>query len=244
MILKIAVCEDNEQDRESLASILRTTCSELNLPQQISFFVTGDDFLTEHKKSPFDIVFMNIFLQGTNSMDTIRNAVQSDPCQIIFTTSSTDYAYEAFALNAVHYLLKPLTQPIVTEAIKRCLPRLSNNPPQQLLELKTVHGVMPIPMNHIRYIEVSNKICSIYFIKKRCLRVCISLNALYKRLDSSYFMRAQRSFVVNMHFIDVFYFDHIILQGGMEIVLSRNNRAELKKQYQQFLFRLARRELL
>lgn len=41
--------------------------------------------------------------------------------------------------------------------------------------------------------------------------------------------------------IDLFYFDHIVMQNGKEIVLSRNNRAGLKNQYQQFLFHLARR---
>ncbi len=41
--------------------------------------------------------------------------------------------------------------------------------------------------------------------------------------------------------IDLFYFDHIVMQSGKEIVLSRNNRAGLKNQYQQFLFHLARR---
>lgn len=55
-------------------------------------------------------------------------------------------------------------------------------------------------------------------------------------------MRAQRSFIVNMNFIESFYFDHIVLSTKKEIVLSRNTRSQLKNQYQQFLFRLARRE--
>ena len=54
-------------------------------------------------------------------------------------------------------------------------------------------------------------------------------------------MKAQRSFIVNMNFIELFYFDHIVLANGKDIVLSRSNRTELKNQYQQFLFRLARR---
>lgn len=44
-----------------------------------------------------------------------------------------------------------------------------------------------------------------------------------------------------MNYIDIFYFDHIQLTNGLEIILSRNNRSDLKKQYQQFLFQLARR---
>ncbi|WP_193554379.1 hypothetical protein [Schaedlerella arabinosiphila] len=44
-----------------------------------------------------------------------------------------------------------------------------------------------------------------------------------------------------MKYIESFYFDHIVMHGGKEIVLSRSSRTELKNQYQQFLFHLARR---
>ena len=55
------------------------------------------------------------------------------------------------------------------------------------------------------------------------------------------FMKAQRSFVVNMYTIESFSFDHITLKDGKEIVLSRQNRQTLKKQYQDFLFQAARK---
>lgn len=96
------------------------------------------------------------------------------------------------------------------------------------------------PAFTIIYIEVFNKICTIH-TEKNSFQTYTSLDALSELLDGDSFMRAQRSFLVNMKYIESFYFDHIVMQSGKEIVLSRNNRAGLKNQYQQFLFHLARR---
>lgn len=95
-------------------------------------------------------------------------------------------------------------------------------------------------MDNIVYIEVLNKICTVH-TEKNSFQTYISLDALSELLDGTSFIRAQRSFIVNMKYIESFYFDHIVMQGGKEIVLSRSSRTELKNQYQQFLFHLARR---
>ncbi len=160
--------------------------------------------------------------------------------QTVFTTTSRDYAIEAFSLNASHYLLKPLSQKSIEDAMKRCL---SSNNIQHFghLDIKTNLGMVSIPVEHIIYIEVFNKVCLIH-TEKNTFKTYSSLDALFELLNNRIFMRAQRSFIANMNFIESFYFDHIVLSTKKEIVLSRNTRSQLKNQYQQFLFRLARRE--
>ncbi|MEG1241161.1 MAG: LytTR family DNA-binding domain-containing protein, partial [Oscillospiraceae bacterium] len=77
-------------------------------------------------------------------------------------------------------------------------------------------------------------------IDKGCLQTYTALDTLLAQLDSS-FLRVQRSFIINMNFVESFLSDRVMLRDGTEIVLSRNNRGNLKKAYQQFLFDLARR---
>lgn len=182
---------------------------------------------------------MDIYLGGINGVETARDISRTGRGRFIFTTASREYALEAFALNAAHYLLKPLTKNAVREALGRCLPRHEDEHPK-LLEIKTRQGIVPIPMDNIVYIEVLNKICTVH-TEKNSFQTYISLDALSELLDSTSFIRAQRSFIVNMKYIESFYFDHIVMHGGKEIVLSRSSRTELKNQYQQFLFHLARR---
>ena len=242
MSLNIAVCEDDEKDAEMLYALLDIVCREWKLAAQIHRYVSAEELLAKCNTPPtayFDIIFIDIYMDGINGIDAGRKIRRLGNCQLVFTTNSREHALEAFSLNATHYLLKPLTIETLREALNRCLPKLQEKMPA-LLEVKTVQGIVPIPMNHIVYIEVFRKVCMIH-TEKNCFQTYTSLDALFELLDTSSFMRAQRSFVVNMSYIEAFYFDRVILKSGEEIVLSRNKRAELKNQYQKFLFHLARR---
>lgn len=240
MYLKIAVCEDNEEDCKALSSMIRRHLNISNIKADITLFSCGEDFLTAHSNNPFDIVFMDIYLSGINGTKAAAIARSHSSIQTVFTTASQEHAIEAFRLNASHYLTKPLAYEDVAEAMERCF-STTGAAATRYLEVKTLRSTMSIPTDHIVYIEVFNKVCLIH-TEKNDFQTYSSLDAIFELLDNNTFMRAQRSFIVNMNFIDSFYFDHITLSDGTDIVLSRNNRGELKEQYQQFLFDLARRE--
>lgn len=239
MHLNIAICEDHYEDLCCLKHFADDFFQEQNLPSKIVSFSDGEAFLAVHKTQPFDIVFMDIFLDNSNGMAAAQQACSLHPLQIIFTTCSREHAIEAFGINAAHYLIKPLTEAAVRQALERSLLRLNLNYSRQI-PIKTSRGIVSIPVHNIIYIEVFNKICLIH-TEKNTFQTYSSLDALFELLDDAIFMRAQRSYIVNMNYIDIFYFDHIQLTNGLEIILSRNNRSDLKKQYQQFLFQLARR---
>lgn len=244
MQLHIAVCEDEENDTDILISLLAGICDELGIVPEIDTFTSGRDFLEAAHEGDYDIAFIDIYLDDINGIDTVRNARTQNPdsCQFVFTTISREHAIDAFNLNASHYLVKPLTKDKVKESVERCL--LSHrhmNMNVKMLEIKTGRKRIPLPMDSIIYIEVTNTLCTIH-TEQGDYQTYISLNALFESLDKSRFIRAQKSFVVNMEFIDSFFYDHLILKEGTEISLSRNSSPKLKKQYQDFLFRYVRRQ--
>jgi len=234
--LRIALCDDETLSLYTLQELVQSFCEERKLETEIDLFSCGEDFLASTQE--YDIVFMDIYLPGINGMETVARYDGSSRRQVVFTTTSREHAVEAFGLDAAHYLIKPLTAVGVTEAMERCLARLGKNT-QKGLVVKIGQGTVSVPMEKIVYIEVLNKLCTIHTAKSE-FQTYTSLDALFEQLDDS-FLRVQRSYVVNMAFVESFLFDRVILQGGTEIMLSRNNRAELKKQYQRFLFDLARR---
>ena len=238
MKLNIAICEDDRDDCQKLHDFLQTYALHHDLLIQLTDFSNGEDFLSTHTQQPFDIVFMDIYLTGMNGTDVIASG-NYESLQTVFTTTSREFAIEAFNLNASHYLLKPITYEAIDKAMKRCL-ATKDVQHFRCLEIKTNQGLISLPVHQIIYIEVFNKLCSIH-TEKNIFHTYSSLDSLFELLDSHTFMRAQRSYIVNMNDIESFYFDHIVLSNGKEIMLSRNTRSELKKQYQQFLFRLARR---
>jgi len=237
-LLHIALCDDIPSILASLKIYLNNYCEFNHIKPTIHCFDCGEALLASEEQ--FDIVFMDIFLKGMKGTDAVRNYRKCQKSQIIFITTSLDHAIEAFGLNATHYLVKPLTQKAVTDAMDRCLTSMELQMKlNKVIEIKSNKGMVSIPTNHIIYIEVFNRI-SIIHTKTDHIQIHSSLDALFEILDKSFFMRAQRSYIVNMRFIEDISNDRIFLQGNIEIMLSRKNRETLKKQYQQFLYSLAR----
>ncbi|MEG0780747.1 MAG: LytTR family DNA-binding domain-containing protein [Oscillospiraceae bacterium] len=230
--MRIALCDDEAEELARLEKLVRADCCQRQLPIQLDCFLDGETLLAAGE---YDIAFLDICMQG---MDGMAAARQLPDCQLVFTTTSPEYAVEAFGLNAAHYLLKPLTAEAVTEAMARCLARMEE-PPARIIEMKTNAGLVPLPMSHIVYAEVFNKV-SVIHTEQNELQTYTSLDALLEQLDGESFLKVQRSFVVNLHYVESFLADRVVLRGGTEIMLSRSNRGELKKKYQQFLFHLAR----
>ena len=240
MHIEIAVCDDDESDRELLKSQIDIYMNSRNITGNITLFSCGEDFLSENPNKSYDIIFMDIYLTGINGVDTILEMPSPNTFQLVFITISQEHAVEAFGLDAAHYLVKPISENTVEDAMERCLARMGADR-RKHIDIKTAHGMISIPTDQIIYIEVYNKTCIVHTPKNDFKTNC-SLNAIYKLLSGGTFMRPQRSFVVNMRFIESFSFGRITLYGGMEITPSRNNWNELKKQYHQFLFQLARKE--
>ncbi len=239
MWFDVAVVDDNDKELKELTERIGNVCSRMDISGRLCPFYSGEEFLAANALQRFDIVFMDIYLKGISGIDAARSISSDKSCRFIFMTVSTDHAIEAFALNAAHYLLKPADDDAISEAIQRCIPQ----PPKKdrVLEIKSGRITVPIPIDKIRYIEVKDKLCMIHTDKER-IDTHTALGALCALLDNSIFLRIQQSFAVNMHYIDSFFFDRIVLRNGKEITLSRNNKTELRERYQNFLFHLARGE--
>lgn len=233
--LKIALCDDDQSQIDSLQAFLALYQTTRGLTFSITPFISGEALLNSSEQ--FQIIFMDIYMDGLSGTETIRR-LGGDP-QVVFITTSREHAIEAFGLGATHYLLKPLEQSAVWEAMDRCLSRLGETA-QPVLYIQNNQGNIFIPTTQIDYIEVYNKLCIVHTDQQQ-FQTYTPLNTLFEQLDNHQFLRPQRSFVVNMEYIASFLSNKLVLKDGTEISLSRNNRNELKLQYQRFLFDLTRR---
>lgn len=244
MTLQIAVCEDNKEEASYLKKMIHSYCLDHNISIEVHLFYTGEDFL--NTKEQFDILFVDIYLneKGMNGIQLCQILQNQNPSTfIIFTTSSRDYAIDAFSLGAVHYLVKPFSIEQVSQALNRCMHQFQNKPvkKEDIFEIKMGGTVLPILQKNIIYIEIQDKLCTIY-TTKTVYQTYSSLDSIFKILNNHYFMKAQRSYIVNMNYIESFQGNEITLKNNVKIAISRKYRLLLKKQYQDFLFSLIRQE--
>ena len=106
MKLRTAIVEDQKPDAERLEQLLKKAFGEEEI--LCRRFVCGDDFLKEFPGEGYQVVFLDICMEGTNGIETARQLRTADPeLLIVFVTSSPEYVWDAFPVHPFDYLLKP-----------------------------------------------------------------------------------------------------------------------------------------
>lgn len=235
--MNLAICDDNDKDREHIRELLLRYLKQHDIKAQIYTFSSGEEFLISSGIT-FDAVFMDIFMVSINGLETAK-LYPDKKCRFIFTTTSPDFALNAFSVNVVHYLLKPVTYEGVAEAMQRCFPSLSA--PGPVIHIKQKRLTVPIYQNEIIRVEVFGNNLVIHTNQKD-IEVRMPLKTFYEQLDSSIFMRPQRSHIINMNYIEEIAADSIRLPNDVVIYVSREQMADIRKKYEIFLFNKIREE--
>ena len=110
-MLKIAICDDEQDYREIIEQMLNRYIKDTDIEAQIDIFTNPSELIDATENGTiYDIYLLDIYMPGITGMSFATELRSRDiKSSVIFLTSSTDHALEAFGVNATHYLLKPFT---------------------------------------------------------------------------------------------------------------------------------------
>jgi DNA-binding LytR/AlgR family response regulator len=157
-------------------------------------------------KGPVDVLLLDIEMPGMSGIELTRNLSKKRPF-IIFTTGKTDYAVEAFELNVVDYLVKPVDPARFIQAIDKVKQAMSSD--EEEIEVKDKDfvfvkdsGVLrKIPIDEIFYLEAMGDYVKVFTAQKFHI-VHATLKSIEEKLPSKKFMRVHRSYIVSINKID------------------------------------------
>ena len=150
-MMAVAICEDEGYILEELRKKIEKYMNSKSLPVSIKTFTSGEELLKEKEK--FDIVLLDLMLPGIHGLEVARQI--SGRSQVIFITSYREYAVEAFDVNAVHYLVKPVTEERLFRALDRAVNQTEKVDNQALTIIKN-GKTQVIFIRDIFYCEVFN----------------------------------------------------------------------------------------
>ena len=145
---------------------------------------------------------------------------------IIFLTTSSDFAVESYTVKATNYLMKPVSSNAFFAAMDDIL-RAKTQEQGHFLVLKSRIGVHKIPLSELIYVEAQNRKV-IYYTSGREQIVCDSL------LQHREFIQVHRSFLVNMNYIRSIGTIDMCLHNGTNVPLAQRRVADIKKHYLAF----------
>ncbi|MCD8118601.1 MAG: LytTR family DNA-binding domain-containing protein [Lachnospiraceae bacterium] len=229
--LRIAVCDDSMIDREQLAKTLRA-CDSAAEPE---CYGSGKDLLAAAgKMPPIDIAFLDIYMPGENGMEIAGSLRALSPTTgIVFVTTSPDHAVDAFSLDVLHYLVKPVSADGVTEALRRLSVLRTKNRP--LIAFSSGGRSRTVYLDEIIYVQSMGHAKEVNLTGGRQIRVWMPLEELEAKLGPT-FLKLNRSFLVNMEQIEQMGMDACMLRDGTRLEFARRERSAIRAAYDSYLF--------
>ncbi len=233
-MLTIAICDDDAADRAKLQDMLKHFLDRRGINAKLFTYDNPDKLhLAVESRAPrFDIIFLDIIMGDTNGMAYARLLRRQDTrVKIIFLTSSTDYVYEGYEVNAAGYLVKPVKNDQVAKVMDKAIEQIADAGKDSLYV--TSRGVTQrIPASDILYVESDNNKVNVVLAKTGAkIAVYTKLDAFEQTQPSKIFIRSHKSYLVNFLHIEKYAHDTFILTDGTVIPISRAYKDKVKQDF-------------
>jgi len=184
-----------------------------------------------------DLMFVDINMPDLNGMDFVKSLAQKP--QIIFTTAYSEYAIEGFKVDALDYILKPISYASFLKSANKAKTWFELNlkqpetihTTQDSLFVKSEYKMVRIFLSEIKYIESSNEYIQIHLIAGEPVTTLIRLKVMEEQLPKDKFMRVHRSFIVNLDRVKVIERNRIIFDDKIYIPVGE----QYKESFQAFV---------
>lgn len=202
----------------------------------------GKRFFAENKER-IDLIVADVQLRDGLCFYALNEAPADVP--VIFTSSTEEYAFNAFSYNSLSYLLKPVTDAALEDALNKAQQRLITDEHRKELMamvakharyrerffVKTFKGERIIRLSQVRYVMSENKSTYLILHDGSTCEFDKPLNALIKELDPKHFMRVNRQYIIPAREVERFERgtngkEFLIMRGdhAPEVIVSRENK--------------------
>ena len=231
---RIAIVEDDPAYAEQLMGYCQRYAQERAAPMQAICFSDGLAFLDDFR-GEMDAVFMDIAMPHMDGMECARRLRKIDgDTPLVFVTSMAQYAIRGYEVNAMDFMVKPVTYDEFTlkmDKIIRYLVRYGGN----VVTVKLKDEVRVLNVRDITYIEVYNH-CLKYHTRTETQETLGKLSALEEDPAYAHFVRCSQSYLVNCAFITAISQETLIVDGNV-IPIARRKRKECMEKIAQVLGR-------
>ncbi|MBK6950626.1 MAG: response regulator [Crocinitomicaceae bacterium] len=241
--IKAVLVDDSEQARKLLRLMLKELAPDILVAGEAADVSSAVDLIRKLKP---DVVFLDIEMPGKSGLQLLDELPRDEVhYEIIFTTAFNDYALKAFRLSAIDYLLKPIPEKDLVEALDRLRDRKDqkelksrldaltanlNSEKEKVLCIPVMSGYEYLRLDEIEHIEADGSYTKIMCVDGKTKTVSKNLkyfeNAL---LDQDRFIRVHRSFLINLDQMKAFSRTGrgtIVMKSGKEIDLARDRRED------------------
>ena len=211
MTYQIAICDDEEKQRAYIKSLVEGWLRQTFHHTKIQEYASSEQFLFEQAYDRTQILFLDIEMEKMDGIALAREIRKHNrQMQIIFVTGYMEYIQEGYDVEALHYLLKPVSQEKIDSVLDRAVERLKTA--DAVLLVESGGEVLRLPLKEIRFI------------------VRGTLSELEAKLDEA-FVRVGRSYLVNLNYVRRIGKTELILNTGEKLPVPRGSYKKLNEAF-------------
>lgn len=230
----IALVEDEPEAADVLAAFIARYAGEKGLELTVTRFGNAMDFEMTHQH--FDLVFMDIQMPGINGMEAAQLMRTYDSeTPIIFVTNLAQYAVKGYEVDALDFIVKPVTYFNFRMRMDKTMRRIRRNASRSIA-IGTRDGMRVVALSDIEYVEVSKHDLSYHLVdEEEPLVVYGSLVAFEQEVTGGTFVRISNSCLVNMNHIRSMRGGELTMRDGQVLYFSRSKKREAVETITAFL---------
>lgn len=181
-------------DEELAILLLKSYIEKLDFLDLVATFEMPLEAMSIFKKESIDVVFLDIQMPDLKGTDFAKMIPAST--KIIFTTAYTEYAVKSYELNALDYLLKPISFDRFLIAVQKIPILQKNELEKNTLTVKSGYDLHKLKYHDILYVESDSEYVIFHTTKEKIMSLQ-RLKVIEEMLPSTIFQRVHRSYIVN-----------------------------------------------
>ena len=251
-MIRTILVDDEPRGLNTLKKLLQEYCPEIKVIAECTDAESAKDKIELLEPQ---LAFLDISLPGKTSFDLLSELDKIN-FEIIFVTAHNKYALDAFHYSAIDYLMKPIDEDILIDAVRRAVKRVAMNsvnnnvstllhnlqkaqvPQEMKLCIPSLKGFQVVELKDILYCEASGSYTNFFFVDKHSICTAKTIHDYEDLLEDAGFVRIHKSFLVNLLHVKEYLRGEggsVILSNGHEVEVARRKKdlliAKMKEYY-------------
>lgn len=240
-ILRTILIDDEPRGLNSLQKLLELNCPDVVM---LATCTNVDDAIEKIQQLHPDLIFLDIAMPVKNGFDLLKG-LRDVPFEVIFVTAHNQFMVEAFHFSAVDYLLKPVDDELLIDAVKRAKKRIieksgsknietflhnmkqKQTPQNMKLCIPSLKGFQVVELNDILYAEAAGNYTNFYFTNDPLICTSKPIHEYEELLADAGFVRIHKSYLVNLLHVKEYLKGEggsVILSNGKEVEVARRKK--------------------
>ena len=229
MEYKIAICDDEQTERQYLSSLVKEWALQKKHTVEVSAFENAEAFLFRYaEEKDYDILLLDIEmgnLDGVGLAKKIRT--DNGTVQILFITAYPDFIAEGYEVSALHYLMKPVDENKLFAVLDKAAVNLGKT---ERYEVFTIDGeAVRIPLDSVVSVEAFSH-CVVVTTTKEQYRLSETISKMEKLLGDG-FIRCHRSYLVSIKYMKRITKTDVVLDSDAKVPLARRKYDVVNKAF-------------